>query len=132
MRWAGAFVADAHRVLMSGGVCLYPRDSRDANREGRIRLLYEASPIAMLIEQAGGLATTGRERLLEIAPKALHERVGVILGSRSEVERIGAYHLAHDTGEDRPFRSPLFTDRSLYRPERGHCGRAATCPQSTL
>ena len=79
--------------------------------------MYEANPIAMLVEQAGGRATTGRQRLLDVAPEGLHQRVPVILGSCEEVERIERYHREFDAGTDKPFSSPLFNERSLFRPE---------------
>ncbi len=88
---------------------------RDPSRPGRLRLLYEASPMAFIVEQAGGLATTGRQRLLEVQPRALHQRVPVILGSRKEVERLGQYHLDHDRGDEVPYTNPLFNLRSLLR-----------------
>jgi fructose-1,6-bisphosphatase I/sedoheptulose-1,7-bisphosphatase len=114
MRWVASMVADVHRILVRGGVFLYPRDSKVAGRAGRLRLLYEASPMAMIVEQAGGLASTGREPLLQLVPRSLHERVPVILGSRREVERLVAYHVEHDRG-DRPYTSPLFNVRSVLR-----------------
>jgi fructose-1,6-bisphosphatase I / sedoheptulose-1,7-bisphosphatase len=117
MRWIASMVADAHRILMRGGVYLYPRDTKDPARAGRLRLLYEANPVAMLVEQAGGAASTGRTRLLDIEPDALHQRVPVIFGSKDEVERIERYHAEHALGQDRPFVSPLFNQRSLFRPE---------------
>ncbi|HET8745334.1 MAG TPA: class 1 fructose-bisphosphatase, partial [Ramlibacter sp.] len=117
MRWIACLVAEVHRILMRGGVFMYPRDSREPRRPGRLRLLYEANPVAMLVEQAGGAASTGRERLLALQPASLHERVPVILGARREVERIARYHLEHDSGADRPYLSPLFNERSLYRRE---------------
>ena len=86
------------------------------DRSGQLRLLYEANPIAMIIEQAGGAASTGHGRILDIVPGDLHERVPVILGSKAEVERIEKYHLEHDQGLDRPFTSPLFNERSLFMP----------------
>jgi fructose-1,6-bisphosphatase len=115
MRWIASMVAEAHRILMRGGVFLYPRDTKDPSKPGRLRLLYEANPIAMLVEQAGGAASTGRGRLMAQAPEALHQRVPVILGSRHEVERIERYHDEHDNGTDKPFVSPLFNERSLFR-----------------
>jgi len=117
MRWIASLVAEAHRILVRGGVFMYPRDTKDPARAGRLRLLYEANPIAWLVEQAGGRATTGRERMLDIAPAELHQRVPVIFGSRNEVERIERYHAEHDSGTDRPYRSPLFNQRSLFRAE---------------
>jgi fructose-1,6-bisphosphatase len=110
-------VAEVHRILMRGGVFMYPRDTKMPLRAGRLRLLYEANPMAMLIEQAGGAASTGRGRLLEVPPTELHQRVPVILGSRNEIERIERYHQEYDAGADKPYSSPLFNDRSLYRPE---------------
>jgi fructose-1,6-bisphosphatase I/sedoheptulose-1,7-bisphosphatase len=85
MRWIASLVAEAHRVLMRGGVFLYPRDERDSTRNGRLRLLYEANPIAMVIEQAGGRASTGTGRVIEVEPRSLHERTGFIFGSKNEV-----------------------------------------------
>jgi fructose-1,6-bisphosphatase len=117
MRWIASLVAEAHRILMRGGVFMYPRDTRDPSKPGRLRLLYEANPIGMVIEQAGGRASTGRGRILDEPPHALHERVPVILGSAQEVERIERYHREYDCGEDTPYVSPLFNERSLYRPE---------------
>jgi fructose-1,6-bisphosphatase I len=116
MRWIASMVAEVHRILMRGGVFMYPRDSKIPAMEGRLRLLYEASPMSFLIEQAGGLSSTGRERLLDVVPRTLHGRVPVILGSKNEVERIARYHGEYDRGEDRPFSSPLFSRRSLFLP----------------
>lgn len=117
MRWIAAMVAEVHRILIRGGVFMYPRDNKDPKKAGRLRLLYEANPMAMLIEQAGGAASTGRGRLLDVQPSELHQRIPVVLGSRLEVERIEQYHKAYDAGEDQPFVSPLFNERSLFRPE---------------
>jgi fructose-1,6-bisphosphatase len=117
MRWIASMVAEVHRILMRGGVFMYPRDMKDPAKPGRLRLMYEANPIAWIIEQAGGAASTGRQPLLDVAPQALHQRVPVILGSRAEVERIARYHAEFDAGTDRPYVSPLFNERSLYRPE---------------
>jgi len=115
MRWIASLVAEVHRILIRGGVFLYPKDTREPATPGRLRLTYEANPIGFVIEQAGGLASTGRRRILDIAPDDLHQRVPLILGSRDEVVRIERYHLEHDTGADQPFSSPLFNERSLYR-----------------
>jgi fructose-1,6-bisphosphatase len=104
-----------HRILLRGGIYMYPRDQKEANREGRLRLLYEANPMAMIVEQAGGAASTGRGRILEVVPERIHQRVPVILGSRQEVERVELYHAEYDKGEDRPYSSPLFGERSLFR-----------------
>ncbi|HYS62569.1 MAG TPA: class 1 fructose-bisphosphatase [Paraburkholderia sp.] len=117
MRWIASMVAEVHRILMRGGVFMYPRDSKTPAMEGRLRLLYEANPMSFLIEQAGGLSITGRERILDVVPNTLHGRVPVILGSRNEVERIGRYHGEYDRGEDKPFSSPLFNRRSLFLPD---------------
>lgn len=117
MRWIASLVAEMHRILIRGGVFLYPRDRKDPGEPGRLRLLYEANPMAFLIEQADGLASTGRGRILDLQPEDLHQRVPVILGSKSEVERIERYHREFDTGADQPYISPLFNERSLYRPE---------------
>jgi fructose-1,6-bisphosphatase I len=92
MRWVASMVADVHRILTRGGVFLYPWDKREPEKPGKLRLLYEANPMSFLIEQAGGAATNGSQRILDIAPSKLHERVAVVLGSRNEVERIGAFH----------------------------------------
>ncbi len=92
MRWVGSMVADVHRILSRGGIFLYPRDAREPDKPGKLRLMYEANPMAFLVEQAGGLATNGQQRILDIRPSKLHERVSVILGSREEVERVTAYH----------------------------------------
>ena len=113
-RWVASMVADVHRVLLRGGIYLYPRDQKEANREGRLRLLYEANPMAMLVEQAGGAASTGRGRILDVQPERIHQRVPVILGSRAEVERVERYHQEFDKGEDKPYSSPLFGERSLF------------------
>jgi len=92
MRWIASMVADVHRILTRGGVFMYPWDKREPNKPGKLRLMYEANPMGWLIEQAGGAATNGRERILDIAPTELHQRVSVILGSKNEVERVTAYH----------------------------------------
>jgi fructose-1,6-bisphosphatase I/sedoheptulose-1,7-bisphosphatase len=113
-RWVASMVADVHRILLRGGIYLYPRDQKEANRSGRLRLLYEANPMAMIMEQAGGAASTGRGRILEVVPEQLHQRVPAILGSRSEVARVDRYHAEYDRGEDKPYSSPLFGERSLF------------------
>ncbi len=95
MRWAGAMIADVHRVLCRGGVFLYPADRkiRSKNHAGKLRLMYEANPMGFIVEQAGGLASTGTRRIMELQPTDLHERCPVIMGSKNEVERIISYHL---------------------------------------
>lgn len=92
MRWIASMVADVHRILMRGGVFMYPWDQREPNKPGKLRLMYEANPMSWLIEQAGGASTNGQQRILDIQPTQLHERVSVILGSKNEVERVTAYH----------------------------------------
>ncbi|NMM41552.1 class 1 fructose-bisphosphatase [Pseudoalteromonas arctica] len=92
MRWIAAMVGDVHRVLCRGGIFTYPTDTKDPNKPNKLRLLYEANPMAMLIEQAGGIASTGTERIMDIQPDAIHQRVAVILGSKNEVETCLGYH----------------------------------------
>ncbi len=94
MRWIASMVADVHRVLMRGGVFMYPWDQRDPKKPGKLRLMYEANPMSFLVEQAGGQAIDGTQRILEIEPAALHQRVSVMLGAGEEIERLRAYHLA--------------------------------------
>ena len=93
MRWIASMVADVHRIMTRGGVFMYPWDKREPNKPGKLRLMYEANPMSWLVEQAGGTATNGRQRILEIQPTQLHERVSVILGSKNEVDRVTSYHL---------------------------------------
>lgn len=92
MRWVASMVADVHRVLTRGGIFMYPADKRDPSKPGKLRLMYEANPMSFLIEQAGGAATNGTQRILDIVPEKLHERVAVFLGSKNEVERVTSYH----------------------------------------
>lgn len=94
MRWVASMVADVHRIMTRGGIFMYPLDSKMQEQGGKLRLMYEANPMALLIEQAGGAATTGRQRILDIVPGKLHQRVPVILGSKNEVERVTGYHSA--------------------------------------
>jgi len=117
MRWIASLVAEVHRILMRGGVFMYPKDTRERSPAGRLRLLYEANPISLLVEQAGGRATTGSQRIMEVTPEALHQRVPLIMGSHNEVERIERYHAEYLSGTDRPYTSPLFNERSLFRPD---------------
>jgi len=114
MRWVASMVAEVHRILLRGGIFMYPRDTRDPSKPGKLRLLYEANPMGFIVEQAGGWASTGRGRILDVQPHAIHERIPVILGSRNEVERVERYHAEYDSGTDTPFESPLFGERSLY------------------
>jgi fructose-1,6-bisphosphatase len=111
MRWIASLVAEAHRILMRGGVFLYPRDRKDLSQPGRLRLLYEANPIGFIVEQAGGRASTGMEPLLEVTPREIHERIPLVFGARTEVERIERYHRDHNDFE---FEAPLFGTRGLY------------------
>lgn len=115
MRWVAAMVADVHRILMRGGVFMYPRDTKDLDKHGYLEHLHRASPMAMIVEQAGGLASTGYERIADVVPSGLHQELPVILGSRDEVERIERYHREYVSGEDKPFSSPLFAKRTLFR-----------------
>ena len=112
MRWIASMVAEAHRILMRGGVFLYPRDSKDPGKPGRLRLLYEANPIGFIKEQAGGRASTGRLPMLTVQPSSLHQRIGLVFGSKNEVERIERYHAEPQSVDSY---SPLFNERSLFR-----------------
>jgi fructose-1,6-bisphosphatase I/sedoheptulose-1,7-bisphosphatase len=112
MRWIASMVAEAHRILMRGGVFMYPRDTKDPSKPGRLRLLYEASPVGFIMEQAGGRASTGREPVLGVQPTSLHQRIGLVFGSKNEVERIERYHREPVAYKDD---NPLFSERSLFR-----------------
>jgi len=92
MRWIASMVADVHRILTRGGIFMYPWDAREPGKPGKLRLMYEANPMGFIVEQAGGMAIDGKQRILDIMPEKLHQRVGVVLGSRNEVERVGRYH----------------------------------------
>lgn len=92
MRWIASLVAEVYRVLTRGGLFMYPCDTKDPGKAGRLRLMYEANPMAFIIEQAGGACSTGRERMLNVQPEELHQRIPVILGSKNEVERLVKYH----------------------------------------
>lgn len=92
MRWVASMVTDMHRILNRGGIFMYPGDTRNPSQPGRIRLLYEANPMAFIVEQAGGAATDGHQRMLDIQPEKLHQRIPVFLGSKNEVERVTRYH----------------------------------------
>ncbi len=93
MRWVASMVAEVYRILTRGGIFIYSKDTRDLSKSGKLRLMYEANPMAYIVEQAGGQCSTGRERMLDIVPNAIHQRVPVILGSKNEVERVVSYHL---------------------------------------
>jgi fructose-1,6-bisphosphatase I len=112
MRWIASLVAEAYRILIRGGVFLYPSDAREGYADGRLRLLYEAHPMAFIVEQAGGSATTGRERILDLAPSAIHQRVPLIMGSISKVQRIELLHLDPAAATKA---APLFARRGLFR-----------------
>jgi fructose-1,6-bisphosphatase I/sedoheptulose-1,7-bisphosphatase len=112
MRWIASMVAEAHRILMRGGVFMYPRDTKDPSKPGRLRLLYEANPVGFIMEQAGGRASTGRQPMLAVQPTSLHQRIGLVFGSKNEVERIERYH-AEPASVD--LHSPLFAERGLFR-----------------
>jgi fructose-1,6-bisphosphatase I / sedoheptulose-1,7-bisphosphatase len=110
MRWVASLVAELHRILTRGGVFLYPDDTKNPDRTGRLRLLYEAAPVAYLVEQAGGRASTGRERILDVVPDELHQRIPLVFGATEEVDRIEALHAAENGAEP-----ALFGARGLYR-----------------
>lgn len=112
MRWIASLVAECHRILSRGGIFLYPADIRKGYAAGRLRLIYECNPIAFLIEQAGGTATTGDQRILEIQPKNIHERIPMIFGSRHEVKLVGQYYADLNPYHHRP---QLFKNRTLLR-----------------
>ena len=113
MRWIASMVAEAHRIIMRGGVFMYPRDTKDPSKPGRLRLLYEANPIGFVMEQAGGRASTGRQAILQVPPSSLHQRIGLVFGSKNEVERIERYHA--EPSRDQDLGTPLFAERSLFR-----------------
>ena len=112
MRWLASLVGETHRIMLRGGVFLYPADRRPGYERGRLRLLYEAAPIALLVEQAGGAATDGQTRILEKIPRELHERTPLVFGSAEKVARVTLHHT--DTSHQRA-RAPLFGDRGLFR-----------------
>ncbi len=94
MRWVASMVAEVHRILNRGGIFMYPRDNKDPSKPGRLRLMYEANPMSMIIEQAGGAASTGTQRIMEVEPTEIHQRVGVIMGSKNEVAKVEEYYAA--------------------------------------
>jgi fructose-1,6-bisphosphatase I/sedoheptulose-1,7-bisphosphatase len=112
MRWIASLVAEVHRILMRGGVFLYPRDRKDPTRTGRLRLLYEANPVSFIVEQAGGRSISGCDRVLDIPPSELHQRIGLIFGAAEEVDRIAAYHREQRLPQED---APLFASRGLFR-----------------
>ncbi len=115
MRWIASLVAETYRILTRGGVFLYPKDSKEPAKPGRLRLLYECNPISFIVEQAGGGASTGRERVMELQPTSLHRRVPMIFGSRNEVDRIERYHRDQATAQEPAADDSLFDSRSLFR-----------------
>ncbi len=114
MRWVASMVGEAHRILIRGGIFMYPCDTRDPEKPGRLRLLYEANPIAMIMEQAGGLCSNGYIAINEVEPKQIHQRVGLIFGSAEEVALIESYHHTEEEQSDYE-ESPLFAIRGLFR-----------------
>ena len=110
MRWVASMVVEIFRILVRGGVFMFPRDTKDLSKPDRLRRMYKANPIAMVIEQAGGAALTGRERLMDLQPVALHQRLPVIVGSKAEVERPPAYHADYDAGNLAGVDSPLMDE----------------------
>lgn len=112
MRWVASMVAEATRIMVRGGVYIYPRDSRKGYENGRLRLVYEANPIALVFEQAGGGATDGVNRILDIMPTSLHQRVPLVFGSADKVQRIARYHTDAPSSRES---SPLFSERGLFR-----------------
>ncbi len=92
MRWVASMVAEIHRILTRGGIFMYPFDNKEVGKAGKLRLLYEANPMSFIVEQAGGVCSTGRERIMELKPEGLHQRVPVIMGSKNEVDRVVSYH----------------------------------------
>jgi fructose-1,6-bisphosphatase len=115
IRRSASSVAEVHRILVRGGVFVHPRESWPGSPEDRDGLLCSANPLAMLVEQAGGAASNGRQRLMEIQPSGIHEHVPMVLGSPQEVERLAQYYAAYDRGEPISYISPLFNTRSLFR-----------------
>jgi len=113
MRWIGSLVAEVYRLLTRGGIFLYPADTREGYGEGRLRVVYEAHPMAFIVEQAGGAATTGRIRILDVAPRTLHQRVPLIMGSIDEVRHVERLHVESGTGLG--IAQPLFARRGLFR-----------------
>lgn len=113
MRWIGSLVAEAYRILTRGGIFLYPADARDGYDEGRLRLVYEAHPMAFIMEQAGGAASTGRLRILDLVPGSLHQRVPLIMGSRDKVRRVERLHMNPNIISETD--APLFGNRGLFR-----------------
>jgi fructose-1,6-bisphosphatase I / sedoheptulose-1,7-bisphosphatase len=112
MRSIASLVAEVHRILMRGGVFLYPRDRKDPTKPGRLRLLYEANPVSFIVEQAGGRSISGCDRILDITPSELHQRIGLIFGAAEDIDRIAAYHREERLPQED---APLFASRGLFR-----------------
>lgn len=115
MRWIASLVAETHRILTRGGVFLYPRDTKDPSAHGRLRLVYECNPIGMLVEQAGGRASTGEKPVLDVIPTSLHQRIGFVFGSREEVDRVEQYHRQPRAMSEPEYDMQLFGERGLFR-----------------
>lgn len=120
MRWVASMVADVHRLLLRGGIYLYPKDSKKPARDGRLRLMYEANPAGMLIEQAGGRASTGNQRIMAMEPTNIHQRAPVIIGTSEEVNLVERYNNTYASGNVQIGNSPLFCERSLYQNGQRH------------
>jgi len=114
MRWVASMVAEVHRILLRGGVYLYPRDSKKPLKAGRLRLMYELNPMSMLVEQAGGQSSTGEMRVMDIVPEQVHQRAPVIIGTAQEVSLVERYTQAFVSGDVQKGFSPLFGERSLF------------------
>jgi fructose-1,6-bisphosphatase I len=112
MRWLASLVVEAYRILNRGGVFLYPADKRPGYARGRLRLVYEANPVAFLMEQSGGAATNGVEKILSLVPESLHQRTPLVFGSGREVAKLTSYHTDPSGLAER---SPLFGQRGLFR-----------------
>jgi fructose-1,6-bisphosphatase I len=119
-RWIASLVAEAYRILRRGGVYLYPADARPGYAQGRLRLIYEANPVAWLIEEAGGAATDGRRRILDLVPVGIHQRVPLVFGAVEDVMRLGSHYATPEPTRH----EPLFGTRSLFRGQGGVGGRA--------
>jgi len=109
MRWVASLIAETHRIISRGGIFLYPGDNRDGYKNGRLRMVYEGAPVAFVVEQAGGIATDGKDRILDQTPTELHGRTPLVFGSKDKVTRVAAYHDLPETEM-----SPLFKKRGLF------------------
>lgn len=114
MRWVASMVAEVHRILLRGGIYLYPRDSKKPLKAGRLRLMYELNPMSMLVEQAGGRSSTGEMRVMDIVPQSVHQRAPILIGTAQEVSLVERYTKSFEEGETQRGYSQLFTDRSLF------------------